>query len=138
MATNLTEVLAGMTRPEVPIGLEDRILARVRTAVRRGLIIRLASALAGCTAGLAYLALESRALLAAIQQSAAVGILRLAFSDPDIVLGNLQDAALGLVENIPFGAIAFFCALAFAAVCAVELGLALFRQRRRPTAFIPV
>ncbi len=132
----LADVLSQLPAPEIPDGLEDRILARVRRASMRGLYARLTLSVAGCAAGLAYAAVAGRTILAAIQQSAAVGLLRLAFTDPDIVFGNLQDSFLGLVENIPFGTIALGAGVVFSAICAVEFALALRHAKHRPTALI--
>lgn len=130
------KLLSLLPSPETPAGLEDRIIARIRRASLRGLYARLTFSVAGCAAGIAYLAFESRNLVMAIQQSAAFGILRLAYTDSDIVFANLQDMLLGLVENIPFGAIALGAGLVFSVICAVEFALAVRHAKHRPTAFI--
>jgi hypothetical protein len=124
------EVLSQLAPPQIPIGLEDRIIVRIQRARLRGLYARLAFSLVGCVAGCAYLALAGRDLLIAVRQSAAFDVARLAFSDPDIIFMNLQDALLGLAESLPFGAIAFAASAVFSAVCAIEFGLALRRQKR--------
>jgi len=130
--------LSQLPAPESPPGLEDRIIARVRLASLRGLYARLAFSIAGCTAGIVYLAIESGHILMAIQQSAAFNILPLAYTDPDIVFGNLQDMLLGLGESIPFGAIALGAGLLFSTICAVEFAVALFHAKHRPATLITV
>jgi len=136
MDTRFGRLLSQLPAPEIPVGLEDRILARVRREGLRGLYARLTFSAAGCAAGFAYLAFEGRNVLAAIRQSAASDILRLAFTDPDIVFGNLQDSFLGLIESFPFGAVALGAGLTFSAICVIEFALALRHPKHRPTAFI--
>lgn len=130
--------MSSLPGPEAPVGLEGRILDKVRRAKRQGIIARLALSLAACAAGLAYMVVQVQGILGAIRQSALYGMLRLVWSDPDIVFGNFQDAAFGLVENIPFGAIALVAGLVFSAICALEFGLAWRHLRRPPRATFPI
>ena len=132
METLEQKILIHLPEPKMPADLGNQIMARVKHSRVRALYLRLALSSAGCIAGLAYLGVEWRSLWLAVNQLPALGFLRLAFSDPDIIFANSQDYFLGLIESTPFGLIALGLGVIFCFICMVEFLTAKRRVSQSP------
>ncbi|MBU1907519.1 hypothetical protein KKF59_00095 [Patescibacteria group bacterium] len=90
---------------EPPPDLLQKVLARIHTVRMRRLYAQLSAAAAGTILSLSYIAFSWSAFASQIQESSFLAMLKLLWSDPDIVFSNLTNIVLGLLESIPLDSV---------------------------------
>ncbi len=90
---------------EPPKGLFEQTLQAIQCARQRWLYQRLGLALVGFLGCVGYGLWNFEALRAGMAESTFFVFLRLAISDPDIILPHLTELFLGLIETLPLEAL---------------------------------
>ena len=101
----------------VPVGLDVAVLERIREAEVRGLRWRIAMSFAGFLVSISTIILSWGALWSELAGSSFLSLIRLGFSDSDIVFANLGSSINGLLESFPvmpalLGLVTLFCLVA--------------------------
>lgn len=96
-----TPLLHNLPPIEPPSHLFEQVLNTIESARVRALYGRMAFVFSALALTIGYAWTHLGDLLVEISTSSFVEFLRLSFSDPDIVLANTKDVALGLLESLP-------------------------------------
>lgn len=132
MTESRVPLLKLLPQPDAPQGLFERVLGAIRTAEIRDIRNRFVASLVGLLAIIGYAAASWSAIWTEIGSSSFVEMLKLAASDPDIVIGNMKELLLGLLETLPLGSITLALIGIFSVVGAIALAKS-FRDARRHT-----
>ena len=98
------------------VGLVERILCAVNYKRRQILRMRLAITLTGLSMGLAYVVYRWTEIWEELGHSSFIEMARLWFTDPDVMLANVNEAVLGALEFIPWGTVTLVLVLLLCAV----------------------
>lgn len=123
-------VLSRLPPVETPPSLFERVMRAIERVRARRLYARCAFASSALTLSIGYVAVSWSAMLAELSESSFIEFMRLVYSDPDIVLGNVKDLALGVVETLPYVSIVLTLVIAFSLVGIVALADSLRHLRR--------
>lgn len=96
-----TPLLRNLSPIDPPSHLLGQILEAVESARIRALYTRTIFVFSGLALTIGYTWTHLGDLLTEISTSSFVEFLRLSLSDPDIVLTNAKDVAIGLLESLP-------------------------------------
>lgn len=127
-----TVFLPLMPDPELPVGLFERVSGAIQRAQLRRLFGRVVLAVLGFAVSLSYAIFEWTSFWQEASSSSFVEFLRLAVSDPDVVMVHVQDFAIGLLETLPISTIFMVSISAFFCIGAVIAFDALRHARRNP------
>jgi len=117
----------------VPPTLCGAVLSRIRHAEIRGLYWRISFSFIGLIASIGMIALSWSALWSELVGSSFIDLLRLAFSDSDIVFANLGSSINGLLESFPVLPVLLSLILLFCLLASVAFLLTLLKVRRVPS-----
>ena len=120
--------------PLPPTELLPRILTRVEELQLRRWYIRLAALLTVTGTMATYLVLRWTIISQELQASSFLQLLRVAFSDPDVVFANTTDFMLGLLESLPVAPV-FFALLGVFLVLSLAQVFSRVQDQRRSQSF---
>ena len=115
---------------EPPQGVFARVMLKIHTARLRRLWLGLAFVATAFMTSCVAAFLSWQAIVAEVGASPLVGYLKLLVSDPDIVLGNMQDFAYGVFDSLPLQSILVVLLLSVIVVGGIALMQSLQRERR--------
>ena len=113
-----------------PPHLLGQILNTIESVRMRTLYTRVALVVLGFALVTTYAVNDWVNLLAELSTSSFVDFLRLAISDPDVILGNMKDVLLGLLEALPVDALLTLLVSSALAVSLISL-VQIMRDLRR-------
>lgn len=118
-----------LRKPDAPTQLQAQIFAAIKRSLLRQIWIELSLTLITLAAFVGYLSLVWTSLQNELQESSLVPLLRLAWSDPDIIFSNLGSSLSGFIESIPVSEL--FLGLLFLLLITCAIGFALRLREAR-------
>ncbi|MBP9762442.1 hypothetical protein KBD34_02385 [Patescibacteria group bacterium] len=122
-----------LSLPHPPAHLQNKILLTIERSAMRQIWIEFLAALTVSLSLIGYLTLSWSQLREELQTSSFFSFVRLAISDPDIVLVNFRESFFGIVESIPFEAVILSLVLGLFLTCTIGFFLRLREVRAHLT-----
>ena len=125
-----SDLLSRLPIVETPPSLFVRVMRAIERARTRRLYVRFAFASSVLTLCVGFAIVYRSAIQVELTETSFVEFMRLIVSDPDIVLKNAKDLALGVIETLPYATILLALAIVVCLVGIVALADALRHIRR--------
>jgi hypothetical protein len=118
---------------EVPVGLNDVVLGRIREAEIRGLYWRILLSFVGLMMSVATIILSWSAVWSEVVGSSFFGLIKMAFTDSDIFFANLGAGVSGLLESFPVLPVLLLLIALFCLIAVLGFSQTLYKVRRTPS-----
>lgn len=120
---------AELRQPAAPPELQAKVITAIKRSLMRQIWIELGLSLVTLIAFMSYLSLIWASLQTELQESPLIPLMRLAWSDPDIIFANLGSSLNGVIESIPLSELLLSLLFLLLVTCTIGFFLRLREAR---------